>query len=306
MANLQTMIQNQNRVTSNQAALFDNLISKYKKQLTKHGFVKDELKILPWKTMVVESTPEFTGAVVSLIDDYIEIRVPFNKTFIGEFRNVKHNNFQWNSDTKTYRAPFSTNGLKISATTLSKYFKTVRYCDELQSLLDQIYKFDSLIWNPTLINVNGRLMVAGINEVLVELIKDIELSLDPKTVFQLSRMGIAIDNALYQNSEEIKFAANNIYNVEIIDLESTISWMQNVGCDNVLVGRTVRNMINQDKLTTMIEKYGMTALTGMPYGTLPEGVTMMLQNTTPDSRNPYQGIISKTIVIKDSRPIEVL
>ena len=32
MANLQTMIQNQNRVTSNQADLFDKLISKYKNE----------------------------------------------------------------------------------------------------------------------------------------------------------------------------------------------------------------------------------------------------------------------------------
>ena len=44
MANLQTMIQRDHRVTTGQANLFDNLISKYKKQLTKCGLDKAELQ----------------------------------------------------------------------------------------------------------------------------------------------------------------------------------------------------------------------------------------------------------------------
>jgi hypothetical protein len=305
MANLQTMIQNQNRVTSNQADLFDKLISKYKKQLTKHGFDKEELKLLSWKTMLVESTPEYTGAVVSLIDDYIDIRVPFNKIFISEFRNIRNNDFQWISETKTYRTKFSTNGLNIAATTLHKFFNTVRYCDELEPILNEIKQYEGLIWNPTLIDCNGRLIVASVNVVLAELLKDINLSLDSKTVFKLARMGITIDSSLYENNEKIKFAANHTYEVELVDVEQVISWMKNIGCENVLIGRAVRNMINQDKLTNMIEKHGMNALGPMSFGNLLNGVTMMLQNTSPDSRNPYQAILSKTIVIKDSRPIEV-
>ena len=87
MANLLGMIQNKDRVTTNQAELFDHLISKYKKQLTKNGYDKDTLKVLPWKTMLVESTPEYTGATVYMLNDDIIISVPFNKGFISAFRN---------------------------------------------------------------------------------------------------------------------------------------------------------------------------------------------------------------------------
>ena len=138
MANLLSMIQNQHRVTSNQATLFDNLISKYKKQLTKNGFDKDTLKALPWKTTVVESTPEYTGASVSLDDDTISIRVPFNKQFISAFRNVKNNTFDWNKDSKTYTAKFNTNAFKIAYTILPEFFHSVRYDQELQSRNFQI------------------------------------------------------------------------------------------------------------------------------------------------------------------------
>jgi hypothetical protein len=57
-----------------------------REQLTKNGYVKEELKSLPWKTLIVESTSEYTGALVSMIDDLLTIRVPFNKQFISQFR----------------------------------------------------------------------------------------------------------------------------------------------------------------------------------------------------------------------------
>ena len=46
MANLQGLIQNENRVTTNQAKLFDRLVEKYTKQLTKHGFTVSELVVV--------------------------------------------------------------------------------------------------------------------------------------------------------------------------------------------------------------------------------------------------------------------
>jgi hypothetical protein len=126
MANLQTIIQNNARVTSNQADLFDKLISKYKKQLVRQGLVKEELKELPWKTMIVESTSEYTGAVVSLRDNELNIRVPFNKSFISEFRNVPNNAFEWDKETKSYSATFGTTALKVAHSVLPKFFSTVR------------------------------------------------------------------------------------------------------------------------------------------------------------------------------------
>ena len=307
MANLQTMIQNQNRVTSNQAALFDNLISKYKKQLNKLGMDKEELKLLPWKTMLVESTSEYTGATVTLYEDTLSIRIPFNKPFITAFRNVDHNPFEWDKETKTYKAKFSTIALKIAYSTLPAFFNTVKYDDELQSILNELKAYEGLTWNPTLTEVNGSLVVVAANDVLGDIINNTTLSLDPNTMFKMSQYGITVDPMLYKSNEKMKFAANIVYEAEITDIEQVIGWMKNIGCENVLVGRGLRNLISQDGLLTMIEKYGMKPAGPMAFGTLPEGITMVIQHTTAiEIRLDYtKGHISKTVVLKDSRPIEV-
>lgn len=308
MANLQTMIQNNGRVTSNQATLFDNLISKYKKQLTKHSFVKEELKQLPWKTMVVESTPEFTGAVVSLIDNNIVIRVPFNKTFIHEFRNTKHNHFDWSKDTKTYTAPFNTNNLKIAFTVLPKFFNTVRYDDELQSIIDELKKYEGLIWNPTLKYVNGRLMVVASNSVLAELIEDIDMSLNPDILFKLSRLGIEIDQSLYADNPKLEFAASYIYDSEFSEIETMISWMKSIGCEHIIIGRALRTLYKHNEVESLVEKYGMTPVTSPSYNMSNSlGITMLLQHTSNiDNRGYYLNYISKVVILRDSRPVEVI
>jgi len=306
MANLQTMIQNQNRVTSNQAELFDKLISKYKKQLTKNGFIKEELKALPWKTLVVESTPEYTGGIVSLLDNMLTIKVPFNKSFINQFRQVHNNPFEWSKEFKHYTAPFSTNALKIAYTVLPSFFNTVRYCDELADVINELDKLKNYVWNPTLTNVNGRLFVIASNSPLGEIVNNMKIDLDPKTLFNLSQMQISIDPALYENNEKLTFAAKQVYETDIMDLERTISWMKSLGCENVIIGRGLRNILGNDTVGPMIEKYGMKALGPMSFGRLPEGVSMLIQHTSSiDVRNAFTGKLSKTIVIKDSRPIEV-
>lgn len=302
MANLQTMIQNKHRVTSNQATLFDNLISKYKKQLIKNNFDKDSLKALPWKTPMVESTPEYTGAFVSLDDDQLVIRVPFNKQFITYFRTVKNNMFNWSTESKTYTTAFSTNALKIAYTSLPKYFNIVRYDDTLQKIIDELDQYKNFVWNPTLTKVNDRLVIVAINSVLGDLVKDIELELTPKVLFKLSILGINIDPLLYENDDKLKFASNTVYEVEFEEVENIIGWMKNIGCDNVLIGRGLRNR----GMEHIVEKYGMQPLGPMSYGTLPEGVTMLIQHITNiDIKTNISGLISKTVVLKDSRPIEV-
>ena len=306
MANLQTIIQNNSRVTSNQADLFDKLISKYKKQLVRQGLVKEELKELPWKTMIVESTSEYTGAVVSLRDNNLNIRVPFNKSFISEFRNVPNNAFEWDKETKSYSAPFGTTALKVAYTVLPKFFSTVRYDNELQNIITELHQYESLVWNPTLMQVNGNLVVAAVNQVLAEVINSMTLSLDSMTLFKLSRMGVDVDPAIIKTYPKLQFAASNVYEVEITEIEQVIGWMKNVGCENVVIGRGLRSTISQEHLTDMIEKYGMKSLGPLSYGTLPDGVSMLMQHTSNvTSRSPFTGQISKTVVLKDSRPIEV-
>jgi hypothetical protein len=307
MANLQTMIQRDHRVTTGQANLFDNLISKYKKQLTKCGLDKVELKALDWNSTLVESTTEYTGAYVSLFNDTLNIRVPFNKSFISKFREVKDNTFVWDKESKVYRTNFSTTALKISTQVLHKFFPTVKYCDELSPILTSLAELGSgtTVWNPTLCMVNDKLIIAGCNSIIGELVKDMTLSLEPSILFKLNRMGIDIDPAIISDYPKLQFAANNVYEAEIVDVENVIGWMKNIGCENVVIGRGLRTALNQEQLAKTIEKYGMKPLGPLSYVKLPDGVAMMLQHTSNVGIHSFTGTISKTVVLKDSRPIEV-
>ena len=308
MANLQTMIQRDFRVTSGQAKLFDTLISKYKKQLTKQGFVKEELKQLPWKATLVESTAEYTGASVTLLNDDLILRVPFNKTFISKFREVKDNSFDWDRDNKVYRAKFSTRALRITTEILHLYFPSVRYCDTLRKIISDIDALNpkDTIWNPTLCKFGDNYIVVACNNVLGELLANIKLNKLPKTFFELSLMGIDVDASLYADNPKMEFAAKTVYETEITEIEQVIGWMKNIGCDNVILGRGLRNIIQHDQLKDLVEKYGMRSVGPMSFGALPDGVSMLIQHTSSfEVRNPFTGSISKTIVIRDSRPIEV-
>lgn len=306
MANLQTIIQNQNRVTSNQATLFDNLISKYKKQLTKHGLVKEELKALPWKTDVVDSTPEYTGATISIADNNIYIRVPFNKTFITAFRNTNDNRFEWVKELKQYVAPFSTTSFKLASTFPKTFFPTISFCSQCQTLLDDINKYAADIWKPTLTRVNGKLVVAAINSALAERLENLELEATPKSLFALSKLGVDVHPNITGDNVNLNFAANRHYDVEITDIETVIGWMKNIGCDNVVIGRGLRQHAVLDSITALVRKYGMNLIGPAGFGNLPDGISMLIQHTSSfEVRNSFTGTISKTIVIKDSRPIEV-
>lgn len=306
MANLQTMIQNKSRVTSNQATLFDNLISKYKKQLTKNGFDKDTLKALPWKTDVVESTPEYTGATISLYDNELVIKVPFNKAFISAFRQVKNNNFEWDKERKVYRTAFNTTALKIAYTELGKHFPSVRFDDTISKLINDISVYEAEIYNPTLRVINGKPIVVAINSMLGDLIQNMDLKIDGKTLFNLSLMGISIHPDVYKSDPRLEFASKRVCEVEIDQVETAISWMKSLGCNNVIVGRGLRTQLSQDALYELIAKYGMQPCGPMAFGKLPDGVNMLLQHTSSiDVRNAFAGQLSKTVVLKDSRPIEV-
>ena len=306
MANLQTMIQNKSRVTSNQATLFDNLISKYKKQLIKNGLDKDALKDLPWKTGVVESTPEYTGATVSLYDSELVIKVPFNKQFISAFRQVKNNGFEWDKESKVYRTPFTTIALKIANTELGNYFPTVRFDDTISRLINDISVYDAEVYNPTLKVVNGNPIIIAINSVLGELTQDMDLKIDSTTLHKLSMMGVSIDPSVYESDCRLEFASKRVCEVEIDQVETAISWMKSLGCNNVVIGRGLRTHLSQEALYELVTKYGMQPLGPASFGKLPDGVNMLIQHTSNiDVRSAFAGQISKTVVLKDSRPIEV-
>jgi hypothetical protein len=173
-------------------------------------------------------------------------------------------------------------------------------------LLSDISVYDAEVYNPTLYVISGNPMIVAINNVLGELTQNMDLKIDSTTLHKLTMMGIDIDPSVYQSNPKLEFASKRVYEIEMDQVEIVISWMKNLGCNNVIVGRGLRTHLNADELHELITKYGMKPFSPASFGKLPDGVNMLIQHTSSiDSRGAFAGQISKTVVLKDSRPIEV-
>lgn len=229
MSNLQNMIHRDKKVTSNQAKLFDALIYKYKRQLTKNKLDTDDLKKLPWRSTVVESSPEFTGARVDCIDGMLNLRVPFNKKFIAEFK-TKENPFVWYKEEKMYKAKFSTGALKLLYNQLPKHFKSVIYSPALHSLIEEVEKYKNLIWEPTVVKVGDNYIIAGANEHLLKAVEYIDLSNlnsknDIETALELSYYQVKLSPSLLKERKDLEFASNFYAEVDIEDIDLVAKWL---------------------------------------------------------------------------------
>ena len=306
MSNLLSLAKNRNRVTTNQAGLFSKLIGKYARQLAKQGLNSNELSALPWKTEVVESTEEYTGAKVMIEDDEVILRVPFNKAFISAFKDFPHNPFVWSKESRVYRAPWSTNAFKIAATKLHKYFRTVKFCENSTELLNELKQYDSVkFWNPTLTIVNGQLVVAAMNSSLADVIKDVPLTLEPKELYQLVQYGITIDPELTQNDPLLQFASEKVYTAEVTNLPWVATSLNAIGCNKVSWGRGLMYSSLGKELQKEMTSLGFESVSSnqplnpnecVPWLTLrPTGI--------PDARQAPTGT-GKVIMFTDSRPID--
>jgi hypothetical protein len=311
MVNLQTMIHNSHRVTSNQAELFDKLISKYAKQLSKAALVKEELKVLPWKSMVVQSTPEYTGANVYLFDDVITVRVPFNKNFISAFRTLDDNPFQWIKEEKLYRAPFSTLAFKLLYNFLPKFFTVINYCETLSSILEDLKPYEGLIWEPTLMNINGRILLGAANPVVAELISNIDLTISADNLYKLAGFQLPVHSNFYGNDPKLKFAYEYQTEVDIDNLTQVAAWMRMLKVQRVILDRTLSA---DKKLRSEIENIlvGMTIVPASSYNTTrdspiqPRSFLLQTHSHLNTRLNTYVNHnIDKIVVLKNSRPVEV-
>jgi hypothetical protein len=312
MTNLQGMIHQSNRVTSGQSSLFDTLISKYARQLSKHGLYKDELIGLSWKAEYTQSTPEYTGAVVSIKNDMLTLRVPFNKNFITKFKEIPDNPFKWDREEKIYKTKFSTRAFKMAHMASIKYFPTVQYCNELTILLDKINQYAAPIWDPTLVQINGHFLIAASNEYLDEAIKDIELTDDPKNLLELSKYGIKTHPALCEGSIKKAFAATRHVEVGMEDLDNFISYCDELGCARFILGQGLgRGTTGNSKVQKAIGRHNESLSRRQDASTiahweLPQGDTLdriLLQMTSGIIPTSFR--IIKTVKLTDSTPIEV-
>lgn len=175
MANLlMTKIVPRNSVTSNQVSLFKKVVQKYHKQLVALQLDAIELSEMPWGLKIITSSSEFTEASIKIEDDRIMLYTPYKDSFVKEFRAAKF--MLWDFDSKQYTAMFSLPKLKKILEIVNKHYSTITHCDTIQGILKEIESYASATyWDPTLVNVNGNMYIAAINEPLYNATLDIDL-----------------------------------------------------------------------------------------------------------------------------------
>lgn len=228
------------RVTTNQVELFYKIIYKYRRQFIKHELCVEKLIHLPWTTTVVESATQYTDGHVSISNNQIIFRCPYNRTFIDDFRKVEMNHFIWQKEERYYETEYSEHSLKLLMEVASKYFKTIHLCEVTTELLSSLLEYSSAkIWNPTLMNVNGNLMIGGINPNLHNALIDTVLSTDTLTLSKLVSYGVYIDDALYDSTEpKYKFITSMFPQIELGDVLNIIPWLKDINCDFVVFAGT--------------------------------------------------------------------
>jgi hypothetical protein len=234
LANIQYLLQSKANITTNQVGLFNHLLRKYDRQFSKMGFDVNSLMQLPWGSTIVESSPQYTDANLSLVDGEIIFRCPYNTKFLKDFRELPNSEaFVWNKTKKQYQVVFNTAYLKLIVTSAFKHFNTIHCCPIIIGLLDELVKYDNIkYWNPTLTKVGNHYIIAASNESINNIITDIELSDDPFILNYLSKHAINIDEAITKTPIQL-FAATFNPVVDFANSETLVNWLVEIKCDGV-------------------------------------------------------------------------
>lgn len=253
--NLKYQIVKNNFITSNQNTLFNKLLLKYRRQLQKLGHDIEVLTILNWNCEVKLSKQEFLDAKVSILDNRIYFKAPFNSKFIKDFKKSDLNTFKWCTASKYYESPFSTVAYKLITTMANKHYENVKFCTESEKLNKIIDEYASVkYWNPTLIKRNNNFYIVGINEVLYNATSHIPLSDLPNTLFELSQYGINIEDGILAHSNLNKFAGTFNVTFDLINLKEFISFISTLKVKHVFTSKEVlynKTISNEIKLALL-------------------------------------------------------
>jgi len=231
--NLALLLSKNRYITTNQNTLFDKLLVKYKKQLSKHHVNVNEALQLQWNTKLIESAKEFTEAYLSLHNDLIKLSVPFNKKLIEIIRN-QNCSLKWHSTDKCYYSQFRTDTIKI-ITTIIPNFYVLNISVELQLMLDNVKAYDNArFYDPTLVNIKDRYYLLCSNEHLHNAVSNIPFNNNPKNLCTLGTYGITIDESVTNNDEFLCFASNYNPVINIDDLDELAFYLKELEIKNII------------------------------------------------------------------------
>ncbi len=298
-------------VTTNQASLFDRIVHKYRRQLAKHNILIETIDNLPWNVKLIDSTPEFTNGHVYIENDTIKFRCPFNRNFINKFRGVDLNNYVWNKTEKYYETKYSVHQLKMLFSVALPFFPNLSTCDTVNELLEPLNKFSNVKhWTPTLVRVNGNLLISASNEYLNDAISHLELNTNPDTLALLSTYGIHVDQSVSEvfSDPRLKFASEFQPVVERKDIKKIIPWLKELGCDMVLMYGNPTQMYEGSVLELLkkhdIHYQDVQMLRAKIYEDISSKYKFCVSMRTRNNDSAtHSGVVSKSIKIVNSEPI---
>jgi hypothetical protein len=294
-------------ITSNQAALFKKVVLKYHSQLLKKQFNSVELSDLPWQLPITQSSPDYTNAHFQIKDGFLILRCPYKQQFIQDFRNLQLMN--WHSADKCYYSEFGLYTFKHANDVVMKHYQEITYCDELKEIIHEVSKYEGdSIWDPTLVESNGRLYVAAINEPLYNAIENIEFKTDFYSLSKIMSFGIKIDKKLHAdlNSIQTRFIASHEYKHEHTDIDSLVSLLKEIKCDQLLVGTRYGMWSNSDEMLKAISNSGIPVIyAGEQHEYLSFSVPVFLKFNSFSYRGYGSMFASKIIHIVNSNEIEI-
>ena len=226
-------------ITSNQAALFTKVVKKYKKQLSSHQYDADHLSELPWTLKVVQSSPDFTHAQISIEGNELILRCPFKQAFVQEFRDQSV--MIWNREKRYYNTEFGLHKLKVILNCVMKHYQDIKFCENVHQIINEISIHDEYsCWNPTLTRCNGNLYISNLNESLDSATNHIVLDTDLSTLALLCSYGITISDSLKKelltiySIDDLIFAINRQNIHEVSDIAGIADKLKKINCDYAL------------------------------------------------------------------------
>ena len=326
--NLNHLIREKNKITSNQNKLFEKLLTKYQRQLRKQGHEIEQLLKLKWDTELVDSAQEYLVPKIYIEQDLLCLRTPFNSKFIQALKRVPDNTFIWDKNSRTYKSKFYTHALKLASALCVQFFEQVDYCEQLKNLIEPLREFDGISFEPTLVLKSGNYYISNINEHLYNATKHIVLDASAECLFQLSLYGVKIDDAITQSDKFLLFASSFKTEIDLDFMLQNMDYFKKLKVDGVifsafhhgnLIDRTIKEHLEHNKIK-LIDKPSDENVFYIKHDPLNEpndenifyikrtGSLISPRINFKDliGNIPHTKKVNKIIEITNSRPIEIL
>lgn len=302
--NIKYQIQQNKPITSNQNKLFDKLLLKYKRQLSKLGHDSVSLQELFWKHSVVDTQPEYLEAKISLIGNKIVIQSPFNTQFISTFRKKAHDIFTWDKVERAYIGEGSTYSLKLAVHYVTEFYDSVRYCPKVVNLLEQLKPYEECkYWKPTLVKIQNNFYIVASNSVVMDAISNVELNDNPKTLLLLSQYGIKIDETVL-TTDFSRFAADFFTTFDLDKLDKLSEYLKTLEIDTVILARDIiYNKKISAEIRNIFENSNLICTSSLEDA---KGKSVILHyNRLIDNYEGTKRTVCKFITLTNSRPIAI-